>query len=77
MQSIANSGSKASFKEIVGFAETLSKSLKYSIETRNVCTHQLGVPERVVANEPMSTQLKASIELYEDVVKHRLGDWLA
>ena len=43
----------------------------------NICTHQLGVLERVVANEPMSTQLKASIKLYEDVIKHRLGDWLA
>lgn len=74
MQSIASSKSKASFKDLENFVEKLSDSLHYTKDIRNVCEKQLGIPQDVVANEPMSKQLKNSIELYESVARE--GDWL-
>lgn len=74
MQSIASSKSKASFKDLENFMGKVSDSLHYAKDVRNVCEKQLGIPQDVVANEPMSEQLKNSIELYESVARE--GDWL-
>lgn len=74
MQSIANSKSKVSLKDLDNFVTKMSHSLQYATDVRNVCEKQLGIPQEVVANEPMSQPLKNSIELYERVARE--GDWL-
>lgn len=74
MQSIANSRSGASFKDLENFEGKKSNSLQYAKTLRDVCEKQLGVPQEVVVGELKSKQLKNSIALYERVAHE--GDWL-
>ena len=74
MQSIASSRSGATFKDLETFEGKKSNSLQYAKTLREVCEKQLGIPQDVVASEPMSQQLRNSIALYERVARE--GDWL-
>lgn len=74
MLSIASSKSKVSFGELENFGGRVSNDLQYAKTLRDICERQLGIPEDVVASEPMSEQLKNSIAFYERVARE--GDWL-